>query len=188
MKIIVITGYLASGKSTFALNLSERLNIPCFIKDNFKSALCQGLTLTSRAEKSAFSAITFDGMMYVAERLMERGCPLILEGNFQPAGVKPVDEAGEIQSLIEKHGYDALTFRFCGDTDVLHRRFVLRESSAERGAANQLGMAVSPEQFGQWCRNMDGFSVGGRIIDVDTTDFCAVNFEGLIREAAAFLK
>lgn len=38
-KIIIVEGYLASGKSTFALKLSESLTIPYFIKDTFKIAL-----------------------------------------------------------------------------------------------------------------------------------------------------
>ena len=40
-KIIIVEGYLASGKSTFALKLSESLTIPYFIKDTFKIALCE---------------------------------------------------------------------------------------------------------------------------------------------------
>ncbi len=38
-KIIIIEGYLASGKSTFARKLSKETGVPCFIKDTFKS-LC----------------------------------------------------------------------------------------------------------------------------------------------------
>ena len=35
-KIILVSGYCATGKSTFARNLSQSLNIPCFIKDTIK--------------------------------------------------------------------------------------------------------------------------------------------------------
>ena len=34
-KIIIVEGYLASGKSTFALRLSETVGIPYLIKDTF---------------------------------------------------------------------------------------------------------------------------------------------------------
>ena len=37
--IIVIVGYLASGKSTFARLLSKIISIPYIVKDTFKIAL-----------------------------------------------------------------------------------------------------------------------------------------------------
>jgi hypothetical protein len=49
-------------------------------------------------------------MMYVAERLLETGFPFIIEGNFVPAGLKETDEAGVIKALIQKYGYQSLTF------------------------------------------------------------------------------
>ena len=111
-KIIVINGYMASGKSAFAVRLSQAINVPYFLKDTFKMAICTTVSLNNQPESSHFSAITFNAMMYVAERLMEKEFPLILEGNFVPAGLKKVDEAGVIKTLIEKHNYHSLLFKF----------------------------------------------------------------------------
>ena len=102
-KIIVIEGYLASGKSTFAVQLSKTLTIPYLIKDTFKIALCSSLSIADRYESSRFSAVTFDAMMYVTERLMETGYPFIIEGNFAPAGIKKTDESSVIKTLIHKY-------------------------------------------------------------------------------------
>jgi len=87
-RIIVVEGYLASGKSTFARQLSNVAKVPYLIKDTFKIALCQNITVVGRDESSRFSLVTFDAMMYVMERLFESGYPLIIEGNFVPLGVK----------------------------------------------------------------------------------------------------
>jgi predicted kinase len=87
-KIIIIEGYLASGKSTFAIRLSRAINVPYLVKDTFKSALCTNVPLNSREESSRFSVVTFNAMMYVTERLIETGYPVIIEGNFVPAGIK----------------------------------------------------------------------------------------------------
>lgn len=143
-KIIIIEGYLATGKSTFALQLSKSLNIPYLIKDTFKIALCKNVSVAGRTESSVFSTVTFDGMMYVAERMLETSNPIIMEGNFVPSGVKKIDEADAIKRLIDRYGYTSLDFKFMGDTRVLHQRFLEREKSAERGEVNKIGMNVSP--------------------------------------------
>ncbi len=187
-KIIIIEGYLASGKSTFARKLSKETGVPCFVKDTFKIALCKSVGLLSREESSRFSVVTFDGIMYAAERLIETGNPVIIEGNFTPAGVKKTNEAGEIRRLIEKYGCSPLTFKFMGSTRVLFQRFVNREGSPERGQANTMQIPFSYEDFSTWCHNLDNFDVGGEIIRIDTTDFDAVDFDKYTALARKFLR
>ena len=186
-KIIIVEGYLASGKSTFAQQLSKHINIPYLIKDTLKIALCESVTIANRDESSIFSAVTFDAMMYVTERMFETGCPIIIVGNFVPAGVKKVDEAGVIRQLIDKYEYSSLVFKFTGDTRVLYKRFVEREETLERGQVNKIGADVSYDVFDGWCHNLDSFDVGGKIIRVDTTDFDSVDFEGYYEIARQFI-
>ncbi len=186
-KVIIIEGYLASGKSTFALQLSKSLNIPYLLKDTFKIALCKNISFADRAESRVFSTVTFDGMMYVTERMLETSTPIIIEGNFVPAGVKNVDEAGAIKCLIDKYNYTSLDFKFMGDTRVLHQRFLEREKTAERGEVNKIGMDVPYETFNQWCHNLDDFDIGGETVRVDTTNFSNVNFNTYIKLAKEFM-
>lgn len=186
-KIIIVQGYLAAGKSTFARQSAKELGLPCFVKDTFKNALCAGVPIDSQAISSRFSAVTFDAMMYTAERLMEASFPLMIEGNFLPAGIKKTDEAGTIRALIGKYGYRALAFRFVGDIEVLYQRFLEREGTAERGKANTRFTLPTVGEFGQWCRNMDRFDVGGAMEEIDTTDFTQTDFTRYIGIARGFL-
>lgn len=186
-KIIIVEGYLASGKSTFARRLSEAIGVPYLIKDTFKSALCKNIEIANRSESSKFSVVTFDAMMYVVERLMERGYPVIIEGNFAPSGMKKVDEAGEIKRLIETYEYQSLTYKFKGNTKILHKRFVDREATVERGQANKLGFEVQYEDFDRWCHKLDPFDVGGDVVEIDTTDFSKVDFVEYIDMAKRFI-
>lgn len=186
-KIIVIEGYLAAGKSTFARQCSKAIQVPYLMKDTLKMALCRQISVTDRSASSRFSAVTFDAMMYVTERLFETGNPVILEGNFTPRGIKSVDEAGVIRQLLEQYGYTPLTFKFSGDTRVLHRRFMEREKTDERGQVNKIGFDIPYETFDQWCRNLDAFDIGGRVIRVDTTDLEKVCFEAHIESAKRFI-
>lgn len=187
--VVIIQGYLAAGKSTFAMELAKERGVPCFIKDTFKIALCQSVEIESREVSSRFSSVTFDGMMYTAERLMEAGFPFIIEGNFLPAGIKKTDEAGVIRELIERYDYRSLTFKFVGEIGELYERFIAREGTPERGIANMMFTMPTIEEFEMFCRNMDGFDVGGDVIEVDTSDrFKKVDFKTLFGKAREFME
>ena len=162
-------------------------NIPYLIKDTFKIALCKNISVVNRVESSIFSTVTFDGMMYVMERMLETSTPIIIEGNFVPIAVKKVDEAGEIKRLIDKYNYASLDFKFMGDTRILHQRFLKREKTAERGEVNKIGMDVPYDTFNQWCHNLDNFDIGGETVRVDTTNFSNVNFNTYIKLAKRFM-
>jgi len=186
-KIIIVEGYLASGKSTFTIRLSEVINVPYLIKDTFKIALCESVKITNRDEGSRFSAVTFDGMMYVVERLMEAGYPVIIEGNFVPIGIKKVDEAGAIKALINKYGYQSLTFKFAGDTSVLYDRYIERNKLPERGDANRDFEEVPYELFSKYCHSLEKFTIGDDVVKIDTTDFDKVDFDSHIEKARCFI-
>ena len=186
-KIIVVEGYLASGKSTFARQLSKVTNVPYLMKDTFKIALCQNISVEDRAESSRFSVVTFDAMMYVMERLLETDYPLIIEGNFVPCGVKKIDESNIIKTLIDKYSYKSLTYKFFGNTQVLHQRFIEREKTPERGQVNTVGFVPSYSEFDIWCHNLDDFNIGGKIVRIDTTDFNKVNFNIFLEMASTFI-
>ena len=185
-KLIIIEGYLASGKSTFARRLSKELQIPYLIKDTLKIALCDSIQITNREEGQRFSAVTFDAMIYVAERLMETNHPIIIEGNFVPPGVKKVDESGVIKALINRYNCPHLTFKFTGDTRILYERYIERENSPERGDANRDFEEIPYEVYNTYCQNLEGFNIGGEIIKIDTTDFDKVDFDKHIGTAKIF--
>ena len=186
-KIIIVAGYLASGKSTFAARLSGRINTPCFIKDTFKSAICANLPVTDREEGRRFSAATFNAIAYVAEKLMETGYPLIIEGNFVMGGYMKADESVVIKSLIGRYGYRSLTYIFWGDTRVLCDRFNEREKLPERGQANRAFAEFSYADFDKMLPPLGEFNAGGEIIKVETTDFEKVDYEGLFALAEGFI-
>ena len=142
--------------------------------------------LQTEIESSIFSSVTFNAMMYVMERMFEAGLPVIIDGNFVPAGIKKTDEAGTIKQLIDKYDYDSLTFKFSGDTRILHKRYIEREKTPERGDVNKMGFDVDLETFDTWCHNLDKFDVGGKIIKVDTTDFSEIDFNNYFESARLF--
>lgn len=187
-KIIIIEGYPASGKSTFARTLSKTFNVPYMQKDELKIAICKTISVTNIEESRFYSAVTFDAMMYVAERQMETNSPIIIEGNFVPAGVKKIDESFVIKTLIEEYSYRSLTFKFTGETKVLHKRYIERDELPERGGVNAFYRGFSYTEFNKICRSQDSFNVGGKVIRIDTTDFKAVDYNSYIETARLFLQ
>jgi predicted kinase len=186
-KIIIIAGYFASGKSTFALKLSKEINVPYLIKDTFKSAICFNLPITNREEGRRFSAATFDAIVYVTERFMEAGYPLIIEGNFVMGGYMKLNEGDVIKSLIERHNYQSLTYIFWGDTRIICDRFNEREKLPERGQANQVFAELTYDDCEKWLPPLAEFTVGGKIFKVDTTDFDKVDYDHLFNTAHNFM-
>ena len=150
--------------------------------------MCESVPITTREEGSCFSAVTFDAMMYVTERLMETSCPIIIEGNFAAAGMKKKDEAGVIKALVDKYAYQSLTYKFIGDTQVLYDRYIERNKLPERGDANRDFVEPSYDVFDGYCRNLSKFSIGGEVEIIDTTDFMKVDFISCIEKARLFVK
>ena len=82
-KIIIITGYCATGKTTFSKMLSNEFNVLCFNKDHIKAVLGKNLDIDTLEQKSRLSVTTFNLIMHIMEIFMEKCIPLIIESNFK---------------------------------------------------------------------------------------------------------
>ena len=78
-KIIIITGALATGKSTFSALLSDKLLVPSINKDNIKEILSDNFGFSSREENLKLSHATYEIMKYFMQRLMMESKDFILE-------------------------------------------------------------------------------------------------------------
>jgi len=188
-KIIIIAGYGAAGKTTFAVKLSETLGIPYFSKDMIKIALNRSFSVESQADSRRLSAITFDGIEFIVERFMEANQPLIIEANFvMKENHNRVREGDVLRELIAHYGYRSLTYVFLGDLEVIYERFMARESLPERGVANIMWGEYTFEDYSNANIPMGKFNIGGEIVKIDTTDFAAVNFNEYIEMAHTFME
>ncbi|MDR3121758.1 MAG: hypothetical protein LBU58_10585 [Clostridiales bacterium] len=180
--MIVVSGYLAAGKTTFALKLSQTLGVPCFCKDLVKIALGEHISIANREDSKRLSRATVEVMLHIADNCLRTNTPLILEGNFRIA------DADEISTLCRKYDCSALTFLFVGNSEILHRRFVSRESTSERHPVNRdFGPPISRMEYDDYVKELRDIKIPGETQIVDTTDFESVNYERLISKAGAFL-
>jgi len=187
-KIIIVAGYVAAGKTTFALNLSKELNIPCFSKDLLKLAISRSIPVNNREDGKRLSAATFDAIAFITEKFMETGMPLIIEANFvMTENHNNIREGETLKLLIDKYGYQTLTYILLGDSRVLCDRFNEREKTPERGEANKIGIEISYENYDRYIIPLGDFTVGGEIIKIDTTNFNTVDFKSHIESARKFI-
>lgn len=197
MYCVLVTGIPASGKSTMAEFLSERLHIPVISKDKLKEILFEDVGFASRSEKVALGTAAMDIMYYTAQQLMKCRQPFILENNFEN-----ISREG-LLFLLKKYSCHPVTVVLTGNYEVLYRRFLERNESPDRHRGHVVNdcypekkgtkrpaPTLSYENFceGITARGMDSFSPGGPRIVVDTTDFSLVDREALLQEIIAYGK
>ena len=198
MYCILLAGMPATGKSTMAKAMSERMKLPVISKDTIKELLFDNVGFQSRAEKVKLGIASMEIMYYAAGQLMKAGQPFILENNFEYSS-----EQG-MKNLLEKYQYSALTITLTGDYKVIYQRFLERESSPDRHRGHVVNdcypekkennpktlkaKTISYENYvrGIEQRGFDAFCVDGRQIKVDTTDFSKINMEKLISQITAW--
>ena len=160
-KLILVAGYVASGKTTFSLNLSRELEIPCFNKDLIKVELAKNFDINNRGDSKRLSTATFDLIIHILINFMKVGKPLVLESNFYPTQSKIICQ------LLEDYAYEALTYLLIGDLKIMHKRFVARENSQEREQANKaFGLFDDFSAFEKAIKPLGDFKAGPRLISV----------------------
>jgi len=179
-KLIIITGYSSTGKSTFAQRLSTELCVPCFVKDKIIEAMGDGFgpdNYLKCIENDTQAAINV--LLYIAEGFLQIGKVCILEANFR----SPFDK--QIQSLLNRYNVECLNYFFTGDPDVLWDRYTQRE--AERHPALR-PVAQSRDDFIDRVNKagFEDFTIGNTIT-TDASDFDKIDYDELISIAWEFI-
>ena len=114
-KLLLITGDLATGKSTFANILSKRYDTNVFYKDSIKEVLGDTIGFTNREENLKLSKATAELMCYIFAEFGRVNKNLILESNFHTA------ELEKLHKLANENNYEVLTLVLRGNVDILYK-------------------------------------------------------------------
>lgn len=196
MYCLLITGIPASGKSTLASALSDRLHLPILSKDSIKELLFDDVGFHSRAEKVALGVAAQNVLFYAARQLLSSGTPFILENNFESTS------RDSLLSLLDEFHCTAVTLTLTGDLPTIYDRFVQRNQSPSRHRGHVVndhypetepGHFVPPPTFEQFrngvtSRGMTSFTANGPCITLDMTDPAALDLDALCTQLSAYIQ
>lgn len=125
-EIILITGDLAAGKSTFSKLIADRYKVTCYNKDDIKEILGDNFGFKNREENLKLSVCTFDIFKYIIQKNMKVNESLIIESNFRQ------HELDYIKQKAQESDYKIITIVIRADIMILHKRFINRIENENR--------------------------------------------------------
>ena len=163
-KLLLITGDLACGKSTFGEILAKRYNSAAFYKDKIKEILGDTIGFANRKENIRLSVATMEIMTHIFEETAKTGNDLILEANFKEY------EMERIYRIATETGYDMLTLVLRADMDIIYRRFVNRIENENRHPVHISGFDGydSLKYYIERGREQKCF---GKVLEINANDF-----------------
>jgi predicted kinase len=176
-KLILITGDLACGKSTFARILSERYGSAVFYKDKIKEILGDTIGFSNREENVRLSTATMEIMTEIFVVTGKTGSDLILEANFKES------EMRSIHRVAESYGYRVLTLALEADMEIIYKRFMNRIENENRHPVHVCGFDGYESLKCYILRGREQ-KCFGKIIKIDANDF---SYQSNFSEIDAFM-
>ncbi len=181
-KLLLITGDIAAGKSTFSKILSERYCTAVFQKDTIKEILGDHIGFRNREENKILSNATIEIMCHMFSRIAVTGNDVILEANFHE------DELEKLHAIAHERQYDVLTLVLRGSADVLYNRYIHRMNEENRHPvllSTTLDVKEDFVKVAEWIRNE---KVIGENLVIDATDFSYQKDTEVLKQIDSFMK
>ena len=177
--VVIISGLPCTGKTTIARRVAERFSLPLMSKDMYKELLFDTLGWKDRAwsRKLGWVSIVLLFQFLEAQLAARRSC--IAESNF-----KAEFDTARFLDLQERYEFDTVQILCVTAGDVLFERFKRRAESGARhpGHCDRSNYAEFRETLLRG--RLQPLDIGGRLIEVDTTDFEMVDYAAVLAEVA----
>ena len=181
-KLLLITGDIAAGKTTFSRILSQRSGAAAFQKDTIKEILGDHIEYLDRAENKQLSLAAVELMIHIFSALSASGVPLILEANFSGA------ELEKLHAAAAGSGYEVLTLVLRADVETLFERYLHRMREEQRDPVHLSAPLHIREEFEHYVEQGRREEVPGEQIAIDASDFSFQKDEELLHKIDCFMK
>ncbi|MBN1218535.1 MAG: AAA family ATPase [Anaerolineae bacterium] len=181
--LIIITGLPCTGKTMLGRKLAAELGLPFVHKDGIKEILFENLGWKDREWSKKLGWASIDLLYYFIGVQLAAGRSCIVESNFKA-------EFANLEFLALQQKYDFDPFQVVCKTEgkILYRRFKERSESGERhpGHVDYLNYDEFKSTLleGGW----EPLDIGGKVLEVDTTDFQAIDYKSLLRAIGVPIK
>lgn len=176
--LVIISGPPCAGKTALGGWLSAELGLPLLHRDGFKEVLFDSLGWSDLAWSQRLGGASYALLYYALEALLHGNTSLMIESNFDPQLDTP-----HLRALAARQPFLLLQVRCTATGPVLFERFRQRALSGERhpGHLDHQNIAVYAPiaAQGAGARN-DFLDLPGARIDIDTTDFTAVDYPSIL--------
>src|SRR5262245_42353764 len=186
--LIIISGPPCSGKTVLGDWLAHAFKLPLFHRDSFKELLFDSLGWSDLEWSQRLGGASYALLYHAAEALLRAERSVIVESNFDPHY-----DTQRLRDLAARHPFLPLQLRCMAEGAVLFERFKQRVASGKRhpGHLDLLNIPVYEPIVWEGPNKRDDFlDIGGERIDVDTSNFAAVDYRqilALVRAAIARL-
>lgn len=181
-KLLLITGDLATGKSTFANVLSNRYEVDLFYKDSIKEVLGDTIGFSGREENKRLSNASMKLMYLIFDEFTRFNKDIILESNFH------TNELEILHEIANEHGYDVLTLVLRGEIDILHKRYLNRIHDENRHPVHLSTTLDVYEDFKKFTIKSREEEIIGNLIQINANDFLYQNDFNLLNIIDDFME
>ena len=181
-KIVIITGHVATGKTTLGIKLAAALQLPFYSKDALKEILYDTLGWSDREWSKKAGASAFRLLDHITTQELAAGRSAIVEANFLPQF-----DSTRFSAWQADYKAHYLQIRCSANKEVLIERLKSRSLGDERHPGHN--DASDYEEFipAFQAGDMGFLDLEGPKINLDTTDFAKVDFAALLTQLYSFL-
>ena len=181
-RLLLITGDIAAGKTTFSNQLAQRYSVAVFQKDTIKEILGDNIGFRDREENRKLSNAAVQLMAHLFWQIAQTGSDLILEANFHGS------ELEQLHELANRMQYRVLTLVLRGGAEVLDGRYLHRRRDENRHPVHLSTTLDVREDFISTAQLIRSEKIVGEALWIDACDFSYQQDEQLLRTIDLFMK
>ena len=180
--LIIISGPPGTGKTSLGKLLSDRYSIPFISKDDLKEILFDSLGWSDREWSKKVGTAGYSLLYYMTKQLLLKDQFLIIESNFHSQFDTPI-----LKKILENAHASCLEIYLSCNGDILLERFQKRAANPSRHPGH-----VDQENLDEYKKMLqkgkgDKLELGGKVIEIDTTQFSPDTFTPVFEEIEKLL-